>query len=155
MTHKSALAILGFVAVAAASGCSTTGTPSTAATLVNWGKTYRPRCENADGTVVDGEWRAVCWAYLTSIDGHKATGFLASENRVPLGTHTLSIRCSYVIADARDNRVPPTHSTLNYEESFDSPIKYYIWAEVTGDQCTVRVSDKAPDPPAPLSKSLL
>lgn len=141
--------------------CASTGDSSAAhvasngATLVNYGSLLRPRCENADMQVINGQHEAVCRAYLESLDNKAASQF-ANETRLEPGRHSLTVGCSYAVIGPNDHgAVPQMKTSISYEGTFDAATKYYIRAEMGSDNCRVWVSETPPPPPAPLWKAFL
>ncbi len=130
-------------------------TPAGRAVLVNYGSVMRPRCEDADMKVVNGDKQAVCQAYLQAIDGRDVSR-LAKEMPVDLGTHSLLIHCEYAIIGPNDRgAVARLHTMMTTEARFDESRRYYLWADIVDGKCTVNVSDQTPPPPAPLWKAFV
>jgi hypothetical protein len=143
------------------SGCASTGesmqpvTPPGQAVLVNYGSVMRPRCEEADMKVVNGDKEAVCRAYLQAIDG-RDVGRLAKETTAVAGTHSLSIHCEYAIIGPKDRGiVARLHTLMTTEIRLDESKRYYLWADIADGKCTVNVSNQMPPPPAPLWKAFV
>lgn len=142
-------------------GCASTGetaqpaTPAGQAVLVNYGSVLRPRCEDADMKVVNGDKEAVCQAYLQAIDGRDVSR-LAKETPAAIGMHSLSIRCEYSIIGPKDRGIiEREHMLMTTETKLDQSKRYYLWADVVDGKCTVSVSDQLPPPPAPLWKAFI
>jgi hypothetical protein len=142
-------------------GCASTRdtmqpvTPAGQAILVNYGSVMRPRCEDADMKVVNGEKEAVCQAYLQAIDGREMSR-LAKETPAVPGTHSLSIHCEYAIIGPKDRGiVARLHTLMTTETKLDESKRYYLWAEIADGKCAVNVSDQMPPQPAPLWKAFL
>jgi hypothetical protein len=143
------------IACVRASGPSALQDTSTSATLVSYGSLMRPRCEDADMQLFNGQHEAVCHAYPESIDGIASSG-LRKEVPVASGAHHINIRCNYAIIGPNDHgAVPQLTTTIALEVSVDASAKYYIHAEMSNDTCTVSLSQTPPKPPAPLWKTLL
>ena len=132
--------------------------PATApgqAVLVNYGSVMRPRCEDADMRVVNGDKEAVCQAYIEAIDGRDVS-HLAKETRTAPGAHTLSIHCEYAIITPKDRGiVARLHTLMTTETRLDESKRYYLWADVSDAKCIVSVSDQKPPPAAPLWKAFI
>ena len=130
-------------------------TPPGQAVLVNYGSVMRPRCEDADMKVVNGDKEAVCQAYLQAIDGRNVSRLGKETPTVP-GTHSLSIHCEYAIIGPKDRGiVARLHTLMTTENKLDEPKRYYLRADIVDGKCTVTVSDQMPPPPAPLWKAFV
>jgi hypothetical protein len=148
-----ASAWLGLSGCASTSESSPSPVASNGATLVNYGSILRPRCENADMQVINGQREAVCRAYLASIDGNrgKLSSRFSNETRVEPGPHHLTILCNYAIIGPNDRgAVPQMTSATAYDGTFNAANRYYVRAEMSDDKCKVWVSETAAGPPAPL-----
>jgi hypothetical protein len=125
------------------------------ATLLNYRSIMRPRCEDADMKVINGNREAVCRAYLESVDGKPVSPF-NSHTPVAPGTHRMSVGCNYAIIGPNDRgAVPQRRTSIVYEGNLSAPAKYYIRAEMDADECKVWISDTPPEPPAPLWKAFM
>jgi hypothetical protein len=130
-------------------------TPPGQAVLVNYGSVMRPRCEDADMKVVNGDKEAVCQAYLVAIDGHDVNRSAKETPAIP-GTHSLSIHCEYAVIGPKDRGiVARLHTSMTTETRLDESKRYYLWADIADGKCTVNVRDQMPPPPAPLWKAFL
>jgi hypothetical protein len=131
------------------------GADAGSATVVNYGSPLRPRCEDADMKMVNGNREAVCRAYLESVD-EKPVSRLSSATLVAAGSHRMKVACSYAIIRPNDRgAVPQIHTSIAYEADLSAPATYYIHAEMVADACEVRLSDTQPPPPAPLWKAFM